>query len=43
MLHYKKASGGKLRFVLPVRIGEATVRTVDDEQLLAEVLEELTS
>ena len=43
MLHDKKASGGKLRFVLPVRIGEATVRTVDDEQLLAEVLEDLTS
>lgn len=41
MLHDKKAKGGKLNFVLPVRIGEVTVRTVEDEKLLMEVLKEL--
>lgn len=42
MIHDKKAKGGKLNFVLPVRIGEVMVRTVEDEKLLAEVLDELT-
>ena len=41
MLHDKKAKGGKLNFVLPTRIGEVTVRTLDDERILMEVLEEL--
>jgi len=41
MLHDKKAKGGKLNFVLPKRIGEVAVCTLDDERLLMEVLEEL--
>ncbi len=41
MFYDKKVKGGKLKFVLPKRIGEVVQYTVDDENTVKEVLEEL--
>lgn len=41
MFHDKKAKGGKLTFVLPKGIGEVIQCSIDNEELLREVLTEL--
>ena len=41
MMLDKKISGGKLKFVLPRRIGEAICHTINDKTLIEKVLEEL--
>ncbi len=41
MLHDKKMKAGKLKFVLPKKIGEVEMYTTDDENLIREVLKTL--
>lgn len=42
MFFDKKAQNGKLSFILPKGIGQVMQRTIDDEQMIMEVLNELT-